>query len=66
MRLLNITCSREYGAFDQLHEHQSGRRFSDNLKQNCNQNYGFAGPEFINRLLEMNDVESAFFKVVVA
>ncbi|KZZ34331.1 DUF927 domain-containing protein [Oleiphilus sp. HI0086] len=66
MRLLNITCSREYGAFDQLHEHQSGRRFSDNLRQNCNQNYGFAGPEFITRLLELNAVASAFFKVVVA
>jgi len=52
-RLLNVPATdRAHGAFDELHGHQDGRAFADALKQSCGAHYGYAGPAFLERLLE--------------
>lgn len=52
VRLLDISASRHFGAFDDLHRCADGREFADSLKQLCNQHYGTLGPAFIECLIE--------------
>lgn len=50
IRLLELHVNRQYGAWDCLHRHDSGAEFSDALYKATIENYGHAGPEFIERL----------------
>jgi len=50
IRMLELHVNRQYGAWDCLHRHDSGAEFSDALYKATIENYGHAGPEFIERL----------------
>lgn len=50
VRLLNIPIFGRHGSFDNLHEYDNGRQFSDALQTNCKKYYGTAGIEFLEKL----------------
>ncbi|OQK17254.1 hypothetical protein AU255_05010 [Methyloprofundus sedimenti] len=50
IRLLNIPLFGQYGAFDDLHELENGRQFSDTLQANSKKYYGTAGIAFLEQL----------------
>lgn len=50
VRLLDVPAKRQYGAWDDLHEHASGMAFSDALKQLAATHHGHAGREFLEKL----------------
>ncbi|PTR17199.1 putative DNA primase/helicase [Nitrosospira sp. Nsp2] len=50
VRLLNISASRVYGAWDTLHDLQSGTAFSDAIKRAAVTHYGLAGRAFLEKL----------------
>lgn len=50
IRLLNIPIFGLYGAFDDLHELENGRQFSDTLQTNSKKYYGTAGIAFLEKL----------------
>lgn len=50
IRLLNIPIFGQYGAFDELHEYETGRQFSDALQTNSKKYYGTAGIAFLEKL----------------
>jgi putative DNA primase/helicase len=50
VRLLNIPIFGQYGAFDELHEYENGRQFSDALQTNSKKHYGTAGIAFLEKL----------------
>jgi putative DNA primase/helicase len=52
VRMLDIPATgRKYGLFDELHGLSGGRAFADSLKQATNDNYGQAGPAFLEKLI---------------
>lgn len=57
IRLLDIPARRTYGAWDHLHGMTGGREFSDAIQRASVTHYGHAGPEFIRKLLEGDDLE---------
>ncbi|SNT30376.1 Uncharcterized protein, DUF927 family [Noviherbaspirillum humi] len=52
VRLLDISVERIHGAWDDLHDTESGAAFSDALRQAAATNYGHAGPAFLQKLAE--------------
>jgi putative DNA primase/helicase len=52
VRLLNVPTARQHGAFDELHGFPEGRALADHIKTVCGRHYGYAGPAFIEALLE--------------
>jgi len=52
-RLLDVPATHfEYGAFQCLHDSDSGRAFSDRLKRATNRYYGSAGLAFVQKLID--------------
>lgn len=50
VRLLDIPATRTYGAWDTLHEHQSGADLADSVKKATIRHYGHVGRGFLERL----------------
>ena len=51
VRLLDIPVAGKHGAFDALHELQSGRELSDTLKTMCAKDYGHIGIAFVEHVI---------------
>ena len=66
VRLLDITAQRTYGAWDNLHEHQTGPAFSDALKRAASANYGTAGRAFLEKLTRDTSDMAARLEVIKA
>lgn len=58
IRLIDISARRRFGAWDDLHGIGGGREFSDAIQRASVSDYGHAGPAFIQRLLEQNQLEA--------
>jgi len=56
IRLLDISAYRTHGAWDNLHGMEDGRRFSDAIRKGSMTHYGHAGPEFVRRLIESEEL----------
>ncbi|MGI3211017.1 DUF927 domain-containing protein [Roseovarius tibetensis] len=53
VRVLDIAADQQtFGAFDDLHDCEDGRVFSDALRDAAATNYGIAGPAFVSALLD--------------
>lgn len=64
VRLLNVSATRKYGVFDELHGFPDGRTLSNQLKTLCGRHYGHAGPAFIAELLkDGRDFDAALAEV---
>jgi putative DNA primase/helicase len=50
VRLLDIPCARTYGAWDDLHGHDSGVALSDHLKRAVKAQHGVVGRAYLERL----------------
>lgn len=50
VRLLDVPCERQHGAWDDLHGHASGPAFSDAIKRASRQHCGTAGLAFLEKL----------------
>jgi putative DNA primase/helicase len=50
VRLLDIPAARKYGAWDKLHEFETGTAFSDSIKQVAATHHGHAGRAFLQKL----------------
>ncbi len=50
VRLVNVSAARRFGAFDELHEFQSGPAFSDAIRKGAVTHYGHAGRAFLEKL----------------
>lgn len=50
IRLLDVPAKRQFGVFDNLHEHRDGRALSDAIKSRAKRFYGAAGRAFLERL----------------
>jgi putative DNA primase/helicase len=50
VRFLQLPIFGAYGAFDDLHGHESGRLFSDAVRRNSQQYYGTAGVAYLQKL----------------
>ena len=55
VRLLDVPVQRKHGAWDNLHQHQSGTQFSDALKREAATHYGHAGRAFLEKLSRDHD-----------
>lgn len=55
VRLLDVPAQRQYGAWDNLHDHQSGAEFSNALKRAAVAHYGHAGRAFLEKLTRDHD-----------
>lgn len=49
-RYFELVCAAQYGAFHDLHEFDDAAKFADNLKQNCDKNYGAVWPAMLQAL----------------
>ena len=58
VRLLDVPAQRTYGAWDHLHQYDSGTAFSDALKLQAATHYGYAGRAFLEKLAR--DHEESF------
>ncbi|MGM0740691.1 MAG: DUF927 domain-containing protein [Pseudomonadota bacterium] len=58
VRLINLEAdSGPHGAFDTLHASENGKAFADRLDQACRENYGHAGPIFVEKVMRAKDKE---------
>lgn len=57
IRLIDIPARRTFGAWDDLHGMVGGREFSDAIQRASVTDYGHAGPTFIRKLLEQDQLE---------
>ena len=55
VRLVTVSAARTYGAWDNLHEHDSGATLSDALKKASVLHYGHSGPAFVGALIESGE-----------
>ena len=55
VRLLDVPAQRTYGAWDCLHQYQSGTELSDALKREAAMHYGHAGRAFLEKLTRDHD-----------
>lgn len=58
IRLIDIVARRCFGAWDDLNGMSGGREFSDAIQQASVTDYGHAGPAFIRKLLEQDQLEA--------
>lgn len=58
VRLLDIPVQRRFGAWDELHQHNSGPAFSDALKRASLSQYGTAGRAFLEKLTRDSSVHT--------
>lgn len=58
IRLIDIPARRCFGAWDDLHGMSGGREFSDAIQRASVTDHGHAGPAFIHKLLEQNQLEA--------
>jgi putative DNA primase/helicase len=56
VRLLDVPAQRTYGAWDNLHQFETGTAFSDALKIDAATHYGHAGRAFLEKLTRDHDV----------
>jgi len=52
VRIADVPVSGKFGLFDDLHGLNSGRDFSDTLRDAAAKHYGFAGPMFVSWLIQ--------------
>lgn len=52
VRMLTVSAKRQHGAWDELHGHADGRKFSDAMVRAASSHYGHAGPVFVERLIK--------------
>ncbi|MCK0169577.1 DUF927 domain-containing protein [Aliiroseovarius sp. S1123] len=65
IRLIDLAADvRLHGAFDCLHGESDGRAFAERIKQAGQENYGVAGPAFVERLMKNPDKLEGFSSVV--
>ncbi|WP_425044638.1 DUF927 domain-containing protein [Primorskyibacter sp. S87] len=65
IRLIDLAADvRLRGAFDCLHGEPDGRAFAERMKQAGQENYGVAGPVFVERLMKNSDKLEGFSRVV--
>ncbi len=65
IRLIDLAADvRRHGAFDCLHGEPEGRAFAERMKQAGQENYGVAGPAFVERLMKNRDKLEGFTRVV--
>ncbi len=50
VRMLDVSAQRRFGAWDELHGHESGPAFSNAIKRESLAHHGHAGREFLERL----------------
>ncbi len=55
VRLLDVPAQRTYGAWDDLHQYDTGTAFSDALKLEAATHYGHAGRAFLEKLTRDHD-----------
>ena len=55
VRLLDVPAQRTYGAWDTLHQYDTGTAFSDALKREAATHYGHAGRAFLEKLTRDHD-----------
>lgn len=55
VRLLDVPAQRTYGAWDNLHQFETGAEFSDGLKRAAATQYGHAGRAFLEKLTRDHD-----------
>ena len=55
VRVLDIPAQRQYGAWDNLHQHTTGTALSDALKHEAARHYGHAGRAFLEKLTRDSD-----------
>tara|TARA_R110000851_G_C13100504_1_gene568232 strand:- start:8302 stop:9981 length:1680 start_codon:yes stop_codon:yes gene_type:complete len=58
VRLVTVSAGRDFGAWDNLHNHQTGASLSDSLKQISTTHYGHMGPAFIRALIDRGELGS--------
>lgn len=51
IRMVSVPTKRRYGAFDTLHDADSGAEFADGLRIVSEQHYGHAGLEFVRQII---------------
>ena len=51
VRMIDVPVIARYGIFDSLHNWASAKEFAENLKEAAAQDYGHAGPEFVEYLI---------------
>lgn len=56
VRLVTVSANRIFGAWDNLHGYHTGANLSDTLRRNSNQDYGHAGPAFVQMLIDSIDL----------
>ncbi|WPP47262.1 DUF927 domain-containing protein [Pseudomonas sp. AN-1] len=56
VRLVTVSAGRTFGAWDNLHGHQTGASLSDSLKRASAIHYGHAGPAFVLALVERGEL----------
>jgi putative DNA primase/helicase len=57
VRLLDVPATRAHGAWDTLHQFQSGTALSDALKRQSTTHFGHAGRAFLQRLSRAHDAD---------
>lgn len=57
IRLIDVPARRTFGAWDDLHGMVGGREFSDAIQRASVTDYGHAGPAFIRKLLEQDQLK---------
>lgn len=56
VRLINLEADcRTYGAFDALHGASSAKAFAERVDHACHENYGHAGPLFVEKVMRATD-----------
>jgi len=65
IRLIDLTADvRLHGAFDCLHGEPDGRAFAERMQRAGSENYGVAGPAFVEKLIKGLDMREGFLRVV--
>lgn len=65
IRLIDLAADgRSHGAFDSLHGELDGRAFAERMQRAGLENYGVAGPAFVEKLMKGLDRRESFQRVV--
>lgn len=58
VRMVEVSARRQYGAWDELHGYSDGSSFSEAVQHASVTHFGHAGPAFIQKLLETQQLDS--------
>lgn len=65
LRLVDLNCESKFGVFDELHGFGTGAALAESIQQSARMNYGFAGEEFLECLIEyrkLNEIVMPVFE----